>query len=82
MLLAVVIFAVRREAGAQFVGGVVEGDDDLEVLGFFLSAGGLAGGDAGGAQQGLVADLGDVAFEDLAGKRIDGDVGGLVRGRR
>ncbi len=38
------------------------------------------GGEAGGAEQGLVADLGDVAFEDAAGEGIDGDVGGLVRG--
>ena len=38
------------------------------------------GGDAGGAEEGLVADLGDVAFEDAAGEGIDGDVGGLVEG--
>ncbi len=57
---------------------MIEGDDDLEVLGFFNAGGGLAGGLAGGAQQGLVADLGDVALEDLAGEGVDGNVGGLA----
>ena len=72
------IFAVAGEAGAQIVGGLVERDDDFEVLGLFGAGGGLRGGDAGGAQQRLVADLGDVALEDLAGKGIDGDVGRLA----
>ena len=66
------------EAGPQLVGGLVEGDDDLEVLGLFGAGGGLRGGDAGGAQQRLIADQGDVALEDLAGKGVDGDVGGLA----
>ena len=66
------------EAGAQLVGGIVERDDDLEVLGLFGAGGGLRGGHAGGAQQGLVADQGDVALEDLAGQGVDGDVGGLA----
>ena len=74
------------EAGAElveiFAGELVEGDDDFEVLGLFGAGGGLAGGDAGGAEEGLVADFGDVAFEDAAGQGIDGDVGGLVRARR
>ena len=35
------------EAGAQFVGGTVESDHDLEVLGLFGAGGGLRGGDAG-----------------------------------
>jgi hypothetical protein len=61
---------------------LVEGDDDLEVLGLLGAGGGLAGGDAGGAEQGLVADLGDVAFEDAAGQGVDGDVGGLAELRR
>ena len=75
---AVVILAVRRETGTQFVGGSVERDHDLEVLGLFSAGGGLRGGDAGGAKQGLIADQRDVALEDLAGKRVDGDVGGLA----
>ena len=66
------------KAGAQLVVGLIESDDDFEVLGFLDAAGGLAGGDAGGAQEGLVADLGDVAFEDFAGQSIDGDVGFLA----
>ena len=69
------------EAGAELVevgAGGVEGDDDLEVLGLLGAGGALAGGDAGGAEQGLIADLGDVAFEDAAGQGIDGDVGGLA----
>ena len=57
---------------------MIEGDDDLEVLCLFGAGGALAGGDSGGAEQGLIADLGDVAFEDPAGQGIDGDVGGLV----
>ena len=52
------------ESGPQLVGGLVERDDDLEVLGLFGAGGGLRGGDAGGAQQRLVADQGDVALED------------------
>ncbi len=67
-----------RGEGRPCAGGGIEGDDDLEVLGFFGAGGALAGGDAGGAQEGLIADLGDVAFEDAAGQGIDGDVGGLV----
>ena len=68
------------EAGAEVVGGLVEGDDDFEVFGFFGAGGALRGGEAGGAEEGLVADLGDVAFEDAAGQGIDGDVDGLVEG--
>ncbi len=78
-LWAVVIFAVVERPGRRSSdAGLVEGDDDLEVLGLFGAGGALAGGDAGGAEEGLIADLGDVAFEDAAGQGIDGDVGGLV----
>ena len=38
----------------------------------------MRGGHAGGAEQGLVADQGDVALEDLAGEGVDGDFGGLA----
>ena len=71
-------FGGGGEAGAQLVGGIVEGDHDLEVLGLFGAGGGLRSGDAGGAQQGLVADQGDVALEDFAGEGVHGDVGGLA----
>ena len=54
-------------------------DHDLEVLGLFSAGRGLRGGNAGGAQQGLIADQRDVAVEDLSGQCIDGDVGGLVQ---
>ena len=84
-MCAVVIFAVVERPGRRSSSRrreLVEGDDDLEVLGLFGAGGGLRGGDAGGAQQGLVADLGDVAFEDAAGQGIDGDVGGLAELRR
>ena len=40
------------------------------------------GGEAGGAEEGLVADLGDMTFEDTAGKGIDGDINGLIDLRR
>ena len=63
-----------RQAGAQLVGGVVEGDNYLEVLGLLGAGGGLRGGYAGGAKQGLVADQRDVALENLAGEGVDGDV--------
>ena len=79
-LCAVVILAVVERPGRSSSAGLIERDDDLEVLGFFGAGGGLRGGDAGGAQQRLVADFGDVALEDPAGKGIDGDVGGLVHG--
>ena len=68
------------EAGTQLFGGNFEGDDDLEVLGLFGSGGALAGGDAGGAEQGLVSNLGNFAFEDAAREGVDGDVGGLAEG--
>ncbi len=70
-------FGGGGKAGAEFVGGVVEGDDDLEVLGLFSAGGGLRGGHACGAQQRLIANQGDVAFEDLVGDGVDGDFGGL-----
>jgi hypothetical protein len=80
---ATVILAVVERPGRSssrwFAGGLVEGDDDLEVLGLFGAGGGLRGGDAGGAEQGLVADLGDVALEGAAGEGVDGDVGGLAQ---
>jgi hypothetical protein len=75
-------FSGCGEAGAELVEiyarGGIEGDDDLEVFGLFGAGGGLAGGDTSGAEEGLVADLGDVAFEDAAGQGIDSDVDGLV----
>ena len=77
-LCAVVIFAVVERPGRRSSEGVVEGNDNFEVLGFLHAAGGLAGRDAGGAQEGLIADLGDVAFEDFAGQSVDGDVGFLA----
>ena len=55
-----------REARAESFCRRVNGDDDLEVLGFLLTAGGLAGGDTGRPQQGLIADLGDMALEDFS----------------
>ena len=78
-MCAVVILAVAERPGRRSSDGVIEGDDDLEVLRLFGSGGALRGGEAGRAKQGLVADLGDVALEDAAGQGIDGDVGGLVR---
>jgi hypothetical protein len=79
-LWAVVILAVAERPGRRSSRPRpgIEGDDDLEVLGFLGAGGALAGGDAGGAEQRLVADLGDVALEDAAGERVDGDVGGLA----
>ncbi len=68
------------EAGTEIDLDGVEGDDDLEVLGLFGAGGGLRGGDAGGAQQRLIADFGDLAGEGLAGEGVDGDVGRLAEG--
>ena len=82
MVILAVVERPGRSSSSSAPGSLVEGDDDLEVLGLFGAGGGLAGGDAGGAEQGLVADLGDVAFEDAAGQGIDGDVGGLAESRR
>ena len=67
------------EAGTEVDLDGVEGDDDLEVLGLFGAGGGLRGGDAGGAQERLIADFGDVAFEGLAGEGVDGDVAAWPR---
>ena len=41
-LCAVVIFAVAERPGRRSSGGLVEGDDDLEVLGLFGAGGALA----------------------------------------
>jgi hypothetical protein len=68
------------EAGTEIDFGGVEGDDDLEVLGLFGAGGGLRGGDAGGAEEGLIADLGDLTGEGLVGEGVDGDLGGLAEG--
>src|SRR6185312_8275675 len=73
-------FCGRREARFQLGAGLVKRNDHFEVLGFFLSAGGLAGGEAGGAEQRLIAYLGDMAFEDLAGNGIDSYVRRLAEG--
>ena len=78
-LCAVVILAVAERPGRRSSGGVVQGHDDLEVLGLFGAGGALRGGEAGGAEQGLVADFGDVALEGTAGKGVNGDVGGLAK---
>ena len=40
----------------------------------------LAGGDSGGAEERLIADLSDVPFEDAAGQGIYSDVGWLIDG--
>ncbi len=67
-----------REAGPQFLGGLIERDDDLEVLCLFSAGGRLRSGNAGGAQQRLIADQGHVSLEDLAGHGVDGDIGRLA----
>ena len=67
-----------RKAGPQFVGRIIEGNDDLEVLRFFRSGGGLRGGHAGGTEKGLVADQGHMPLEDLAGNGVDGHFCGLA----
>ena len=71
-------FGGGGKAGPQFVVRIVERDHDLEVLGFFGAGGRLRSGDAGGAQQRLIADQGDVSLEDLAGNRVDGYIGRLA----
>ncbi len=78
VLCAVVILAVQESPGRSSSEGIVERDDHLEVLGFFGAGGGLRGGHAGGAQQRLIADQGDVALEDLVGQRVDGDFSRLA----
>ncbi len=67
-----------RESGAELFRRAIEGHDNFEILGFFSTAGALAGGDAGGAEQRLVADQRYVTFEDLARQGVDGDVGSLT----
>ena len=71
-------FGSGGEAGPQIGGRIVEGDDDLKVLGFFSAGGGLRGGYAGGAEQGLVAGQGYMAFENFAGQGVNGDIGRLA----
>ena len=85
-LCAVVIFAVverpGRSSSRSTPGSGSRVTTTLKSLASSVPVVDLAGGDAGGAEQRLVADLGDVAFEDAAGQGIDGDVGGLVELRR
>ena len=71
-------FGGGREAGTQVGRCFVEGNYDFEVFGFFGASCALGGGEASGAEEGLVADFGDVAFEDAAGKCVDGDIRGLA----
>ena len=68
----------RGESRPELVAGLIEGDDNFEVLGFFGAAGGLAGGDAGRAEQRLIANLSNMALEYLAGNRVDAYIGGLT----
>ncbi len=75
---AVVILAVVERPGRQFICRRIEGDHDLEVLGFFGAGGGLRRGHAGRAKQRLIADQGDVSLEGLAGNGVDADLGGLA----
>ena len=77
-MCAVVILAVVESPGRSSLVGVVQRDHDLEVLGLLGAGGGLRGGYAGGAQQGLIADQRHVPFEDLAGQGVHGHIGGLA----
>src|ERR1022692_3912721 len=67
-------FGGTGEPRADFIRRVVHGDYHLEVFGFLAGDGALRGGDAGGAQNGGVADFGHMAFEGLVGNGVDGDL--------
>ena len=79
-LCAVVIFAVAERPGRRSSEGWSRVTTTLKSLASSAPVVDWLVATAGGAQEGLVADLGHVAFEDFAGKRIDGDVGGLADG--
>ena len=69
-----------RKSRADLVRGIVQGDNDFEILGFLAGNGALGGGHAAGTQNRGVADLGDVALEGLVGDGVDGDVHRLAEG--
>src|SRR5579859_7361313 len=66
------------EAWTKRIVGNIEGNDNLEVFRLFSACGRLRGGNAGGAQDGLIAHQGYVALEGASGQGVDGDVGGLA----
>src|SRR6266496_4760885 len=68
----------RGQAGAQFGGRILHRHHDFEVLRLLAGRGRLRRGDAGGAHDGVVADLTDDAVEDFARDGVDGHVGGLA----
>src|SRR6185437_10847508 len=63
-------FGGARKAWTKLAGGAVERDHDFEILRFFGAGGGLGGGNAGGAEQRLVADKCDVTLENFIGQGI------------
>src|SRR6185437_16700242 len=73
-------FGGARKAWTKLAGWAVERDHDFEILRFFGAGGGLGGGNAGGAEQRLVADKCDVTLENFIGQGIHSDVGGLADG--
>ena len=81
-LWAVVILAVAERPGRRSSEAWSRVTTTLKSLASSVPVVLWRGGEAGGAEEGLVADLGDVAFEDAAGQGIDGDVDGLVEARR
>ena len=75
---AVRILAVQESPGRRSSVGIVQRDDDLEILCLLGAGRALTGGDAGGTQDRLVAYGRHMALEDLPGQCIDGDVGRLA----
>ena len=70
------------KSGTQVLRRVLQRDHDLEILGFLAGRSLLRRGDAGGADDGVVADLGDDCLENLLGNGVDGDFGGLSQTSR
>ena len=64
----------------QFRGGIGERDHYLEILGLFRACSALAGGNTGGAQNGLVADFGHRSREDPAWQGIHRHLNQLPHG--
>ena len=63
-----------RQARTQVLWRIAQSDHNLEILSLFAGRGLLRGGEPTGAHDGVIANLGDLAMENLLRNGIDRDI--------